>query len=214
MAREAALVTAERNLAKIIHGAYISSKTTVKNAAVADDEIQSRVDGLVRGATVVEERELEDGSYEVALVLKTDHLPDRPVAIPMDLVPQGALAGANTRAAQAITGLLIDCRGFRIARSSCPKILDESRQEVWGTLNVDRDFVNEKGIVGYYASIEQAQTAGRVGNNPMVVKAISVGGPKQFPSDPVIGAQDAERITSEDARWHFLDRLAVGFIVD
>jgi len=241
MAREAAIVVAERNLVKIVHGIHINSETTVRNAVLENDEIQRRVEGFIRGATVRSERELEDGSYEVVMALpmygaddslaaaiglggratgrtdsesledKDEREQDEALSRPAAEKPSASREEARRK---PFTGLVIDCRGIGIQRSMCPKILDESGQEVWGTMNVDPDLVNEKGIAGYYRSVDQAKSMGRVGKNPLVVKAIGKGGPKAFPSDPIVKQADAARIVAEDATGGFLNRLAVGFVVD
>ena len=258
-AREAAIVIAERNLTKIVHGIHIESETTVRQAVLEDDEIHRRVVGFIRGARMLRERELQDGSYEVVMGLpmygKRSSLaasvnlghraspspappepeaeaeseppaasaepavgpaspaaPVEPVAAPSASSPtiEPAVAGIS----RPFTGLLVDCRGLGIQRCMSPKILDDSGQEVWGTVKVDPDLVNEKGILGYYKSVEQAKAMGRVGSNPLVVKAAGKREVRPKFADPVVSQADAARIKAEDARSSFLDRLAVGFLVD
>ena len=242
MAREAAIVVAERNLTKIVHGIHISSDTTVREAVLESDEIERHVEGFIRGATLVRERELKDGSYEVVMTLKMYGRRDS-LAASVDLgsrltepqtvpdsesksgpespaeesaeEPEKPASTDNALASQdPVTGLLVDCRGLGVKRSMSPKIVDDTGQEIWGTVRVDPELVNEKGIVGYYKSVEQVKAMGRVGKNPLVVKATGKSGPRLFPSDPVLSGADAARIIAEDARSHFLDRLAVGFVVD
>ena len=110
------------------------------------------------------------------------------------------------------TGLIVDCRGFGVKPSMSPKILDADGREVWGTMNIDPDLVIAKGIVGYARSMEEARANGRVGANPLTVRAIGRAG--NYQDRAVVTNDDATRILREDGQTHFLDQLAVVFIVD
>jgi hypothetical protein len=67
MARRAAMSDARRNLLEQIQGASVSSSTTVQNFMTQNDTIQTRVQGLVQNATVVDEQQMPDGTYRVAM---------------------------------------------------------------------------------------------------------------------------------------------------
>lgn len=69
MARRAAKVDALRNLAELVYGARIDARTTVENFITQSDVIKSQVNAIIEGARVVEERELEDGVWEVKVAL-------------------------------------------------------------------------------------------------------------------------------------------------
>lgn len=110
------------------------------------------------------------------------------------------------------TGLIVDCRGVGVRCSMSPKILGEDGKEVWGTMNIDPDLVISKGIVGYAGSMEQARANARVGANPLIVRAIGMSG--NYHDRTIVTNDDAVRILREDGQTHFLDKLAVVFIVD
>ena len=95
-----------------------------------------------------------------------------------------------------------------------PKILDMNGAEVWGTMDVADDLLMEKGLAGYYPSVERALALGRVGNNPLIIRAARVAGNGQFPTNAVVSLTDARRVLAEDAATHFLNKLAVGFVVE
>ncbi len=65
MTRRAAKVDAMRNLLEQAYGVNITSTSTVRDFVLQNDTIRSRVDAYIRGARVVDERYLEDGSVEV-----------------------------------------------------------------------------------------------------------------------------------------------------
>jgi hypothetical protein len=67
MALRAAKVEALRNLLEQAYGVTIVSASTVRDFAIKNDSIQSRVDAFIKGAWVSEERLLSDGSYEVEM---------------------------------------------------------------------------------------------------------------------------------------------------
>lgn len=65
-AQRAAKVDAYRNLLETVKGVRVTSETVVQNFMTTSQRISSRVEGIVRGAVVVDERfNSEHGSYEV-----------------------------------------------------------------------------------------------------------------------------------------------------
>jgi hypothetical protein len=74
MAKLAARRDAQRNLAETLNGVHIDSKTTVRNFMTESDEIRSKVEGFLRGFRTVEEKENEDGTWEVRIALALEPL--------------------------------------------------------------------------------------------------------------------------------------------
>lgn len=111
------------------------------------------------------------------------------------------------------TALIIDASGFSVERCMSPKIKRVDSTEVWGTVKVDPDFVEDHGIVGYATSMEDAKRNPRCGLNPMVVKAMGRAG-GNFRSDPIVSDADAKLILEENAKGKFLDNFNVIFIKD
>ena len=66
----AAKVDALRNLVEEINQVQITAESTVRDFAVQNDDIRTRVNALVNGAKVVSEKKLPDGRYEV--MVETD----------------------------------------------------------------------------------------------------------------------------------------------
>ncbi|MDZ7288345.1 MAG: LPP20 family lipoprotein [candidate division KSB1 bacterium] len=64
---EAAKLAALRNLLQTVQGVNISSETTVRNAMVENDVINTKVQGIIRGYTIVDTRYLSDQSVEVEI---------------------------------------------------------------------------------------------------------------------------------------------------
>ncbi len=65
MAKRAAKMDALRNLAETVKGVQVDSKTKVVDFMTQSDEINSRVNMFIQGSQVLEEKQLDDGTYEV-----------------------------------------------------------------------------------------------------------------------------------------------------
>lgn len=65
------------------------------------------------------------------------------------------------------------------------------------------------GLVGYAKSIEDAKSLKRVGEAPLVVKAIDVSG--SYKTNPVISKQDARKISQNK---DIFNNCAVVFVVN
>ncbi|MBI5848438.1 MAG: LPP20 family lipoprotein [Nitrospirae bacterium] len=74
MGKRAAKIDALRNLLEQVYGVTVKSKTTVRDFVTQSDDMKARVSAFVRGARVVAERSLGDGSYEVEVELELDPL--------------------------------------------------------------------------------------------------------------------------------------------
>src|SRR5574338_1071330 len=70
LAKRAAQSVAYRNLLEATKAIRVDSTTTVKNYTTTNDEIQTRVTGMVEDAKIIKERELEKGGYEVTVQMK------------------------------------------------------------------------------------------------------------------------------------------------
>ncbi len=81
MGKRAAKMDALRNLLEEVYGVTVRSNTTVRDFVTQSDDIKARVGAFVRGARVISERSLGDGSYETEVEIEMDHFfgifPDR-----------------------------------------------------------------------------------------------------------------------------------------
>ena len=111
------------------------------------------------------------------------------------------------------TSVIIDATGLGLDRCMSPKIRRTNGSEVWGTVKVDLDYVEEHGIVGYAATLDDAKKCDRCGSNPMIIKATAVAG-GAFHSDPVVSDPDADLLLAENKLGKFLDKFNVIFIQD
>jgi hypothetical protein len=67
MAERAAFVVALRNLLETVKGVRVDSETVVENFMTRSDVIRTHVEGIVKGARIVQTKYLSDGSVETLL---------------------------------------------------------------------------------------------------------------------------------------------------
>jgi hypothetical protein len=234
MALRAARVDAYRNLLETTKGVRVDSSTAVKDFIVESDAINVQVEGLVRGAKVVHQEYLSDGTVEVtvrmpipggfskviilrALEKKPEPAPPSsqqpasppPASQPPTVAPPAAPAAP---APVAYTGMVVDARGLQARPAMSPKIIDESGKEVYGSMNVDREYAIQQGMSGYARDLTAAQSNPRVTNNPVSIKGIKTEGPGK--SDIVISNADADKIRGASDNLTFLKKCRVMIVLD
>ena len=106
------------------------------------------------------------------------------------------------------TGLIVDCRGLELQPVMSPVILNTNGTKIYGHKNLDIDRVIREGMAGYSDDLENVS---RAGQNPIVVKAVSV---ENFNSNPVLSIADSNRVLIENHASKFLKDLKVVFLFD
>ena len=225
MALRAAKVDAYRNLLETTKGVRVDSTTVVKDFTVESDVINAAVEGLVKGAKVVNQDYLSDGTVEVtlrmpmaggfaqviipkALEKKPEAAPPAPSAPPAPPAPPAGPAPSG----DVFTGMVVDARGLQARPAMAPKVLDENGKEVYGSMNVDKEFAVQQGMSGYARDLTAAQSNPRVTNNPVSVKGVKTEGPGK--SDIVISNADADKIRGAADNMTFLKKCRVMIVLD
>ncbi|MDY6825349.1 MAG: LPP20 family lipoprotein [Thermodesulfobacteriota bacterium] len=235
MALRAAQLDAYRNLLEITKGVRVNSTTLVRNYVTENDVIMTKVEGLVKGAQIVDREYMSDGTVEVTVQMNLhggfaqvvlpsnikDVEPVTPVEEPGDKMPDtpeepwtpGEPEADKPETRDAVyTGLVVDARGLNAKPAMAPKILDESEREVYGSAFVSREFAIQQGMTGYSKQLEAAKTNERVTDNPIVVKALDTQGPGKC--DIVISNADAAKLRSASENLSFLKKCKVMIVVD
>lgn len=220
MARRAAIVDAQRNLVETIQGTAVDSETTVNNFILTDDVVKTKVSGLIKGATVVDEELLEDNMYRVVMSVPMYGVGsvaeiaydavignNQPQNIPM---ADNAFIESYTPAENMYTGLVIDASGSELEKTFCPAIYDTNGRVIYGVNNVDKDYAISNGIVEYSNNINSLNA--RAGVKPIVIKIVSLKPRVVNKCDVIISVNDADRLLAENQRSHFLDKYAVVFV--
>jgi hypothetical protein len=214
MALRAAQVDAYRNLLEIVQGVRIDANTVVKDFMTESDVIRASVEGLVKGAKVMNKEYLSDGTVEVTVRMNLSGRMSQTV-LPKAFDRQAGPPpppSASAPSGDIFTGLVIDARGLAARPAMSPKVVDESGREVYGSMNVDRQYAIQQGMTGYARDLTAAQSNPRVTNNPVSVKGLKADGPGKC--DIVISNADAERIRASADNLSFLKKCRVMIVLD
>ena len=238
MAIRAAKLDAMRNLLEVTKGVRIDATTTVQNFAVTNDVINAKVNGLIRGAQIVDTQYMSDGTVEVTmqmsiygafaqLILPKDikklepiktHTPPpavkKPDTKPVEKEPVDTKPDDTSleSMSEVFTGLVVDARGLNARPAMSPKIIDETGKEVYGSAYVSREFAVQQGMSGYAKELTAAQKNQRVTNNPLTVKGLSTKGSGR--SNIIISNADAAKLRSASENLSFMRKCRVMIVVD
>lgn len=231
LARRAAIVDAQRNLAEFVKGTQIDAETTLLNYMTENDTVKTRVSALIQGAAIIKEEAMNDGSYRVMMSLplygagksvsaailpalreNKEPLPPPVVVSPTpevkEEIQQRAVTGRN------YTGVIIDAGGMGLMASFSPVIYDTNGRAVYGIQNINYDKAISQGMVGYAKSVGAATRLSRIGSTPLVVKAVQVRGGNNSvnPVNVVVSVEDANKILLANEKSHMLQSGSVVFV--
>ena len=241
MARRAAIVDAYRALLEASLDVTVRSKTSVEQAGVKWDTIETQVEGVVRNAEILDEQQYADGRYVVTVQMPlygpnglgqtvipyvAPAAPLVPAPVPPRITPTvpprrpgfSSLPVPPPAAPDSFTGLIVVVDGVHLDRSMSPAVLTPEGQVVygrgwWKPGQISQELADDYGIVGYAATTGGPDS--RAGSNPLIVHAVGVSGPPQsnFKTDVIISDADAAKIQAANAQGHFLDQLHVDIVV-
>ena len=209
-----------RNLIEIVNGVVVTSETTV-SGAMFDDEIKTKVKGVIRGAERVgDPKYLSDTSVEVTYQVKMSGISE--VLIPPAII-SAALENTGTEKKSVInktidpssgdiTGIIIDAKGLKVRPALAPKVIDKDGGIIYGPGDYSREYAVTQGVVGYSKTIESAKIDSRVKGNPLVIKATGVSG--QNSTDVIIGNEDIKRVGSANTSYDVLNDCRVIILLD
>ena len=124
--------------------------------------------------------------------------PIAPTTPPAEIVPTGQAVGGYT-------GVIIDCTGLGLRTAMSPVIKADNGRPIYGYKNLDSDKVVQNGMASYARSDADAT---RAGTNPLRLRAVSIDGG----ANPVLSANDANRLLLENNASGFLDATNVVFL--
>jgi len=230
LAREAAIVDAQRYLVGAVDGAQIDSETTVEMKRLRNDTITRRISGIVRGAIIVDEGLSKSGqSYYVKMIMPLYgnnsvasavmyDLPQRaPEPVPQVITPVIPPQEVHQYRQAGYTGLVVDAQGLGLQPCMSPVVFDTNGRAIYGVKNIDSNFAINKGMVSYVRSLAELQYSTgkeqRAGWNPLIIKAVGVrGGPNSVNNvNVVVTPEDGDRILLANQSGHFLENCAVVF---
>lgn len=129
--------------------------------------------------------------------------------------PAAPVAETPAAAGRVYTSLVVDTLGLNVMRAMSPKIRTQSGAEVYGTLQISPDDVQDAGPVAYVRTLADAMKCPRAGSSPLVVKAIGRAGGRRM-CDVVLSDEDVDKVKSADgaSKPPFLAAMKVILVVD
>lgn len=217
MARRAAIVDGYRMLAETIKGVNVEGDTTVGDQETQSDVVRAKVSAVIKGARILDEQEMPDGSYVVTMGIKLFGGGSVAAAVMPEVMKETAMAEPpavvtpkttvmtkqefkevrQEMKTAGYTGIVVDATGLGLECTMAPQILDSNGRGVYGKVNIDMDFATAHGLAEYSKNVQAATAGGtRAGNNPLVVKARGVrGGTNSVnPVNVVVSPEDADKI--------------------
>jgi len=110
------------------------------------------------------------------------------------------------------TGLVIDTRGLSMRAVLIPRVMDENGQEMYQGQYVPQEKAGQNGVALYARDLTAAQTNPRVGKSPLTIKGLKVN--PNNPSEIILSAEDAKRITPFARKGTFLEECKVMIVLD
>lgn len=232
LAKRAAVMDAYRKLAEQAKTIRITAEKTIGSQIEAGEISSSKIDAVIKGATVLREEYDEYNNCTVVMSVPIYGVTDsialaalKP-AVKKDFPPPSTSDTAQGN----YTGLIIDCGDLELTPVLTPVIRDANDQSLYSFEHLDYDKVITKGMVSYVTrssqisapqnfmlvstrnlptiSIAAQKNLSRAGDNPLIIKAQRMSDDN---SCPVISAEDADKILIENGASHFLDNGAVVF---
>lgn len=237
MARRAAIVDAQRNLAEQVAGVQVTAETTMRDLEIENDLVRTRVEAIIKGMRMVGEPVwYEDGSCEVTLEMPLFGAGESLASaafIPFqnemkEPFPQpsgktepsmptsySAPTVTNTNPDMAVAGMSYGQKhtGLIINCTGLglnPVMSPVIKNDSGQPIYGYRNLDYDK-VIAYgmadYTRDINEQT--RAGNNPLVVMAVSVENHNAY---PVVTISDADSILIANQHDGFLDNCAVVFV--
>lgn len=205
-AERAAKLDALRNILETLQGVQVDGKRNVGDM-MSNGTIKSKVQGMARGFKVVDTRYYSDGSVDLVVSMPIDDN----LTSALNVSPKKKRK-VSTKGAKNFSGLIVNAKGLGVLPSISPRILDEKGKEVYGASVVSDSGMQQGGIAAYESDVEGAKGPERVGDKPLIVKALRL--KAKTKTDIVISNADAEKLRDKGSDLSFLANGKVVIVVD
>ena len=201
---------ARENLLDLIKLVHFDSRT-VGEIMVSDKLIESRIKTLVGSAYQQGEIEyLERNEVAIALAINMSGLAEILIdasGYMSEGVAQSAylMTRAATPKSERTSGIVIDARNIYHIPAMVPKVFNEDEKLVYGPRYYTRSRSVNRGPIGYAHSMEDGNVRRRVGNNPLLVEAVT----SNDDINLTISNLDAERIRDAEKKFGLLTNCKV-----
>lgn len=176
LAKRAAMSDAYRNMAEMVNAVQVTSETVVKNFVTESDEIHTRVQAFIQGAVVLDEKQNDDGSYEVTMeapIYGVGSLSDALVNEVAKKSDTYAYVTGDETGSEAYTGLLIDARGIEIKPSLAPAVFNTNAEIVYDASMLDASAYSQ-GVAAFVEGEKDFLNEGMLPSHPFMFAANSL----------------------------------------
>ncbi|HBF39910.1 MAG TPA: hypothetical protein DDW50_21695 [Firmicutes bacterium] len=224
LAERAAVAVAQRNALEVVEGVRVHSSTYVKDMELESDEIRTEVEGMLKGSQLGSST-YSGGVCTVSLFVPIGTLTSlvmdemkgvsslSSVSTPSEVAPDITPDNDNNVTPAIYTGLIIDARNFGVKGALAPQVFEaDTNLLVYGPNMVKVD----KSVVIYSRSVEKAKVDNieRLGNNPLIVKAVGAIKVKGEATDVIISSDDSKTFRQSKNRDEICANAAVAIIIN
>jgi len=204
---QAATQTAQQGLLSIFDQVRFDASQMLGQVARQAEASRQELEVLVAQTPVVETRYFPGGMVETTVQLPfAGQLTALLLPVVAAVTPDG-----EPRTEAVHTGVVIDARGLAIQPAMFPKIVDERGQILYAPESVDREAAIEQGYVAYAKAFDQAPAQTRVGERPLVLRALRVAGEARV--DLVLSDAEATRIRDYTATRRLVRQCRVLIVI-
>ena len=223
---DAARRMAQSNLMETVSAIRINSVSRVADRIARSPDFRNGLSALAQNAAITRQEYLSDGTVEIELTMnltggfgqlvlpeeirQVDSVVTMTTAGPKEKKPANQAGGGADN--DPHTGLILDATGIGAMPSLVPVVVDESGDVVYGPAFVSREFAVSRGMSGFATNVAAAVSDKRVGDRPLVVKAL--GTHSTGKTDLVISKADAARLRSSVVHLNFLKACRVSIVMD
>jgi len=222
---DAARRIAQANLMETASAIPINAVSQVADRMAQSTDFRDGLSTLARNASLSRQEYLSDGTVEIELTMnltggfsqfvlpeeirQVDSVVTMTSAEPDADKPSMPINGTD---GNPHTGLILDATGIGARPSLVPVVVDESGDEVYGPAFVSREFAVSRGMSGFATTLAAARRDKRVGDRPLVVKAIRTRSMGE--TDLVVSNADGARLRSSVVHLNFLKACRVSIVMD
>jgi len=213
VAKRNALALARKNLVDLVEGIRIDSKCTVKDLIQKGSVSVKSFRKALLNSQLVDLSYRRDGSVKATVAFWFsgsffELLLPKSIVVIENVKQPNKLLGKK----KPFTGVVVDCRGFKVEPSLVPKVVDEDGGVVYGPAYASRDCAVKHGMVVYVRGISAGRKNPRVSPRPLCVKGIRTA--KSGVSDIVISNADGAWIRSTASNLELMKKCKVVIVLD
>ncbi len=185
---QAAIQAARQGLLLVFRQVRLDAGQMLGQAIAQAEARRQEVEALLAQAAVVETRYVPGGTVETAV-----QLPFAGRLTALFLPASSAVTPDGAPKTEAVhTGVVIDARGLDIQPALFPRIVDERGQILYAPESVDMEAAIQQGYVAYAKAFDQAPVPARIGEHPLVLRALRVAAESRV--DLILSEAEATRM--------------------